>query len=217
MRVQIKPKDLAWCGVVAPLLFTFMTILGGALRPGYSHISDTVSELMSPGSPNRLLLSFIFSVYALLMVCFGAGLLRFVRSSAQPARSAVLGACLFILAGVINVTIATVFPQDPWGTPLTFPGLMHFILSGVIGLLQLIAVGLLGLWLRRTGLSPALGAYSMINAGALLLSIGLFLKMTDTLMIGLAERILVLVGLVWTFVMGWWMVKMGDEAQPMGV
>jgi hypothetical protein len=41
------------CGMLAPCWFVFMTILGGAIRPGYSHLSDTVSELFAPGSPNK--------------------------------------------------------------------------------------------------------------------------------------------------------------------
>jgi hypothetical membrane protein len=210
----MKQRTLYWCGLVAPLLFVFMTILGGALRPGYSHIEDTVSELMSPGSPNRVLLSVIFTAYALLLICFGVGLLRFVGTSAQPARTAALGAWLFIAAGVINVSIATVFPQDPWGSPITFPGMMHFILSGVIGLLQLVAVFLLGIWLRRTGLSPALGAYSLVNTAALVISLAFFLKMTDTSMIGLAERIMILVGLAWTFIIARWMVDRNNLTTP---
>jgi hypothetical protein len=208
----MKYRTLAWCGVIAPLLFTFMTILGGAMRPGYSHIADTVSELMSPGSSNRLLISLVFTAYALLMAGFGVGLLRFVQSTAQPLRYASLGAWLFIIAGMINIFIATVFPQDPWGAPITFPGMMHFILSGVIGIFQLVAVVLLGVWLRRTGLSPSLGTYSLVNAGVLLLMMGFFLKMADTSIFGLAERGFILVGMVWTFVMALWVRSNSKEA-----
>jgi hypothetical protein len=43
-------------GLLAPFIFIFTVILGGALKPGYSHVTDTMSELFSPGSPNRLFL-----------------------------------------------------------------------------------------------------------------------------------------------------------------
>ena len=52
----MNPKVLYVCGLLAPAAYIVMTIVGGALRPGYSHLSDTVSELLSPGSPNRPLL-----------------------------------------------------------------------------------------------------------------------------------------------------------------
>jgi len=31
--------------------FVFMVLLGGAIRSGYSHITDTMSELVVPGLP----------------------------------------------------------------------------------------------------------------------------------------------------------------------
>ena len=37
-------RILLMCGMVAPAVFVFMAILGGAMRLGYSQISDTVSE-----------------------------------------------------------------------------------------------------------------------------------------------------------------------------
>jgi hypothetical protein len=71
------------CGVIAPVIFVFMTILGGAIRPGYSHISEPVSELLSPGAPNKLLLDTLHTVYALLLALFGIGMLQLVRGSGQ--------------------------------------------------------------------------------------------------------------------------------------
>lgn len=209
----MKPRNLFWCGVMAPLLFTFMTILGGALRPGYSHVADTVSELMSPGSPNRIMLSLLFSIYALLIASFGFGLLQFVRTSQQPSSAGSIGAWLYITAGVINVSIATVFPQDPWGTPFTFPGMMHLVLSGVIGILQMIAIALLGIWLWREGISTRMGVYSLLTAGTVLLLVGCFIAMAGTSYLGLAERSLILIGLMWTFVVAVWMLSSQNNAR----
>lgn len=52
---MMKLRFQALCGMLAPLWFIAMTIFGGALRPGYSYVSNTISELFSPGSPNKLL------------------------------------------------------------------------------------------------------------------------------------------------------------------
>jgi hypothetical membrane protein len=54
---------LALCGIIAPLFFVFIVILGGTMRPGYSHLSDTISELFSPGSPNKTLLDTLHTIY----------------------------------------------------------------------------------------------------------------------------------------------------------
>ena len=83
------------CGVIAPVLFVFMTILGGAIRPGYSHISDTVSELFSPGAPNKLLLDTFHTIYALLLALFGIGVLQRIRGSKQSTRIGIIGASMY--------------------------------------------------------------------------------------------------------------------------
>jgi hypothetical protein len=129
---------LSLCGVMAPLLFAFTAILGGALRPGYSHMSDTVSELFSPGSPNKLLLDTLHTTYAVLLALFGVGVLRFVRRSKKPTLVGTIGASLFIAKGLVSVATATIFPQDAWGSPPTFAGEMHKSLIGLVGLLSIL-------------------------------------------------------------------------------
>ena len=55
----MNQKTLYLCGMLVPFVYIFMYILGGALRPGYSQIADSVSELLSPDAPNKLLLDII--------------------------------------------------------------------------------------------------------------------------------------------------------------
>jgi hypothetical protein len=45
-------KLLYLCGMLVPFVYIFKYVIGGALRPGYSHLSDSVSELLSSGAPN---------------------------------------------------------------------------------------------------------------------------------------------------------------------
>lgn len=132
--------------MVAPVWFVFMTILGGAIRPGYSHFSDTVSELFALGSPNKAFLDVLHTIFAVLLSLFGIGLVRFFQETKHFKRIGLVGASLFTLMGCVSVTTATIFPQDPWGTTATFAGEMHKNLSGVIGLLSGIAMLLIGIW-----------------------------------------------------------------------
>ena len=46
---------IALGGMVGPILYTLIWILGGILQPGYSHIRDDVSSLMAVGAPNKRL------------------------------------------------------------------------------------------------------------------------------------------------------------------
>ena len=196
---------LSICGVIAPVLFVFMSILGGALRPGYSHLSDTVSELLSPGAPNKALLDTFYTTFTLLMGLFGIGLLLTVRGSERSTTSGILGASMFIAMGLLNVTTATIYPQDAWGSPPTFAGKMHQNVSGVVGLLSLLSMILIGIWFNRTKLFPGFGTYSFITAGAAVLAAGFFVGTFGTPIMGLSERIAALIGFQWTFRLALWM------------
>lgn len=200
-------RFLSICGVIAPVEFGFMTILGGAIRPGYSHISDTVSELFSPGAPNKSLMDPIFWIYSILLVLFGLGILQFVRSSEHTTRFGIAGAWLYIAMGLVTMTIATVFPQDAWGSPPTFDGQMHIILGGVIGLLFLLSMSLIGIWFYRSKIFPGFGVFSFIDIGVVLLLTGVFTTNWGSPIMGLTERIVIFSGFLWTFSLALWMVK----------
>jgi hypothetical protein len=161
----MKQRLLSTCGVIAPQLFAFTAILGGALRPGYSHVSDTVSELFSPGSPNKLLLDALHTTCALLPVLFVIGVLRFVRKSRQPTLVGTIGASLFIAMGLVSVGTTTAFPQDAWGSTPTLAGEMHIALIGLVGLLSILSMLLPSIWFTQAGISRGFGTYtSMMNS-----------------------------------------------------
>jgi hypothetical membrane protein len=208
-------RFLSLCGVAAPVLFVFVTILGGALRPGYSHVSDTISELFSPGSPNKGLLDPLHAAFALLLVLFGIGVLQFVRANEGPRRIGIAGASLLIASGLLSVTIATVFPQDAWGSTPTFPGEMHKILSGILSLLSLVGMVLMGTWFHRAGLFPGFRTYTVVSVAVVIVTAGLFMASVDGPLMGLAERITGLAGLQWTFVLALWILSHADKHPPM--
>jgi hypothetical protein len=188
-----------------PVVYIFMTILGGALRPGYSHISDTVSELLSPGAPNKPLLIVFQISHALLGILFGLGVLQFVRASERNAPIGapigIIGAGMIIAVGVGTVATA-IFPQDPFGAPLTFPGKMHNILVfGVLVPFTLLSMLLIGIWLKQAGIFPWFRTYSIITIGASVLLAGLAGATLGSPVMGLTERLAVLAGFQWTFVL----------------
>ena len=189
------------CGVISSVLFVFMTVLGGVLRPGYSHISDTISELFSPGSPNKMLLDILHTTTAVLTILFGIGALLFVRESVQTEPIGLIGAGMIIAIGVVNIATATIYPQDAWGSPPTFQGEMHKILAGVLAILSILSTLLLGIWLNRTDLFPGFGTYSFITVGVLVLSGGFAVTKLGSPIMGLTERITILAGMQWTFIL----------------
>ena len=197
----MNPKVLYVCGMLAPAAYIVMTIVGGALRPGYSHLSDTVSELLSPGSPNRPLLVILQIVQALLGGLFGYGVLRFVRGSEHSTPSGVIEAGMIAVTGVVTVATA-IFPQDAWGAPATLPGQIHKILVlGVLLPLSILSMLLLGVWSRQTGVLPGFGTYSFVTVGITVLLGGLSGATMGTSIMGLIERLAILAGFQWSFVL----------------
>jgi hypothetical protein len=186
------------CGLVAPLLFVVTAILGGALRPGYSHIENTVSELFSPGSPNRLLLTPLHTLFALLLTVFGVGLLQFVQRTGKSKKIGITAAWIFILSGFLNILIATLFPQDAWGSTPTFAGEMHIALSGVISLLSILYMLLFGVWFHRTTIAILFLPYTIATVLLVVLAAGWFMASYGTPLMGIAERVTILSGFQWT-------------------
>jgi hypothetical protein len=184
-----------------PFLYVFLYLGGGSLRPGYSQIADSVSELLSPGAPNKSILTTIQIVYALLLVPFGAGVLQFIRRSEQSALVGVIGAAMIIAIGLVTVGTA-VFPQDATGVPPTTAGQLHKVLvfGGLIPL-SILSTLLVGIWFRQAGVFPGFGTYSFISVGLIILS-GMAAGPTmGTPIMGLVERLSALAVHQWLFVL----------------
>ncbi len=188
-------------GMLIPLSYILMYLLGGALRPGYSHIADSVSELLSPGAPNKPLLSAIQTIYALLHILFGVGVFQFVRQSAEDALVGRIGAWMIVALGV--ATIGTViFPQDAEGTPATLPGQVHKVLVfGALIPLSVLSTLLIGFWLRRADLLPGYDVYSFLTVGAIVVMGGIGAATVETPYAGLVERIAAIVTHQWLFIL----------------
>ena len=161
----MNQRLLFMCGMVAPWWFVFITILGVAIRLEYSYLANTISELIAPNSPNKPFLYVLHTIFAVLLILIGIGLLLFFQGAKRFRRIGLVGATLFILMGCVSVTIATIFPQDPWGTTVTVTGEMHQLLSGAVGLQSLFSILLIGIWFIRTDSSPRFGVYSFVTIG----------------------------------------------------
>jgi hypothetical protein len=187
------------CGMLIPFTYLTLYLVGGALRPGYNHISDSVSELLSPGAPNKPLLTAIQMIYALLHVLSGIGVLRFVSASERGTSMAYIGAWMIIGVGVATIGTA-VFPQDAAGTPATTPGQIHKILVFAALLpFSFLSTLLIGIWFRQVGISQGFATYSLISVGAIVLVGGAGAAMVETPYAGLGERISALVIHQWLF------------------
>jgi hypothetical protein len=189
------------CGLLVAPSYVFLYVLGGALRPGYSHISNSVSGLLSPGAPNKITLGTIQVAYALLHVLFGLGVLGVVRGSPNGALSGYVGAWTIVALGAATIGTA-VFPQDAEGTPATTPGRIHKVLVfAVLIPASILSTLLIGLWSKQVGFLSGFDVYSFATVGAIVVMGAIGSAAVKTRYAGLSERVAALVTHQWLLVL----------------
>lgn len=127
-------KLSAICGIVAPIFFTTMVIIESLLRPGYSQISNFISDLGV--GQYSILQNINFWVFGIMVFIFALGIGQYLHSTAV-ATGLSLFACMVFSAGL--------FPDAP--TP--YPGYVHGIVS-VIAFISLIITEFLVGWKLRS-------------------------------------------------------------------
>lgn len=136
MSLDTNPTALGLiiAGLLAPLAFAATTFVGAAIRPGYSHVSNAVSELVETGAPHRTGLNWAFLAYNLFTVAFGVGLTIIAGN-----RTVMLSGWFVAVAGILGA-IMWPFPMDRIGTPATTRGRGHLILAGLVSLVTMAAI-----------------------------------------------------------------------------
>ena len=195
-------------GIIAPLFYIIPTLVGGLLRPGYSHLLNSVSDLLASGAPNKVYLIIPFTLYPIFLSIFGFSLFAVLRSNPVPLNS-LSGLIGFILIGasmgILGILTMTIFPQDAHGTPMTTPGLMHLILVGIQAVSAMAAILLIGFWFKSNG-SSGYFIYSIISFAVLLITgiISIIGATQGNQFIGLFERLNVGAIMQWLIVIGIW-------------
>lgn len=207
-------RILLFCGMAAAILYTATVILGGLIRPGYSHLVEAISELVADGAPNRPLLSSLFLGYNILLGLFGLGL--FLKVNQQPDRRAagLIGSVTLFLVGLAGVLMELAFPQDPGGFATTFAGTMHLVMAGIASLGTMVAVFTMGLWFRNTpGLKNCV-LYSFISVAVIFISGGFTaMAMANKYQyFGAIERITIGTFILWVFVIALRMARQEQAA-----
>ena len=209
-------KTFMFCGISAAVIYIGTVILGGMLRPGYSHISMAISELVAEGAPNRSLLSSSFLLYNILLSVFGIGL--FLTANGQPRGrgSGIIGSLALVLVGIAGVLMELAFPQEPGGTATTFTGVMHMVMAGVASLGTMVAILSLALWFRNIPALKGQVAYSMISVAIIFVSGGLTAAAMANHhpLFGLIERITIFTFTLWLFVIGRKLAQLEETPQP---
>jgi len=176
---------LAICGMLSPIVYTVIWILGGILQPDYSHIRDDISSLFAVSAPNKGLMQYFIITSSILLFVFYIGLLEGINDGG----GSIVGPILFLTSSVLGILVALFFPLDAGGEIITLRGKMHLIL--VIGSGLLTIAGMVALWFRLQLVEvwSVFATYSLISAIVSLILViisGVFIKSKYR---GLLERL----------------------------
>ena len=151
---------LAICGMLSPVVYTAMWIIGGRLQSDYSHIRDDISSLFAVGAPNKRLMQSFIIVSSVLLFLFYFGL----HQGINDGEGSNVGPILFIISSFLEMLVAFFFPLDEGGEIVTYRGKMHLILVMASGLLTI--GGMIALWFRLQAVPgwSAFALYSLITA-----------------------------------------------------
>jgi hypothetical protein len=165
---------LAICGMLSPIFYTAMWIIGGKLQKDYSHIKHDISSLFAVGAPNQRLMQTFIIISSVLLFLFYLGLHDGLKDGGS-----IVGPYLFIIASILGMLIAFFFPLDEGGEMITWRGKLHLTLVILMGILTI--AGMIALWFRLNSIPrwSIFALYSVVSAVValiLLIISGIFIQ-----------------------------------------
>ena len=114
-------KFLAFCGVIAPILFTAVLLILGFIQPEYNHVTDYISELGAVDAPYSLIMNTVgISLLGVLIIAFAFALDRGVNNG----NGSKIGPMLVIISGV-GFVLCGIFICDPGCIRISTVGIIH--------------------------------------------------------------------------------------------
>ena len=192
-------------GIIAPVFFALSVIILGAIKPGYSHIYHTMSELGESGAVTAQPAAVVFIVTGLMITVFGYAVQRGLKREDRRVWTGVL----IMLYGLLDFVGSGVFPVEAGGTADTIVSTIH-VYATLFG--ELAALGMpvwfykdtVGLveWEKHRNFSKTVFYVSMPLMGFLVYCITGHTPGVMDVPIGLAQRLLVGLFLFWILVTG---------------
>lgn len=193
------------CGLVAPMLWLAVIVIGGELRPGFDHVGQYISELGERGSTTETLMRYAgFVATGLMHIGFAAAFHATVARVTDRPRLTLLVAVLIAANGIGRIGAGFFSCEPGCAAPEALGQRLHS-LSATIAFLAIAAAALLGaiLFRRNKQLRP-LAAYSLATGCAGLVFLVLMSASEAThVHTGLYERLASGVLTLWVFVTAW--------------
>ncbi len=200
----MNKKLFAYCGVLAPVIFTVSLIVFSLLTPGYSNATNAVSELGTVGAPYALAWNVLgLTLVGLLGAAFAWGLRQDLLHSSGATAVPVLVA----LSG-LGLTGAGLIPAEAGFAP-SLRTTLHFLMVAMNLLPFLLAAFLFAIRLRANEYWRKWMLFSLAMG---LLDIATFL-LPRSIPGGITQRLGLGAYFVWLFVLGLALLRKQTAAQ----
>jgi hypothetical protein len=196
--IKGKLRIFGVCGIVSAVLLTVTYVVGDILRPGFSSMSQAISELIEAGSPNKTLLDIMLFFFHGLVIPFAYGL----HKGINDGKGSKLGPWLLAGAGVLGLVITAFFPCDPGCEPVTLRGILHIFIAVPMGFMILFAILAFSRRMKKTENWKQYSTYSLITFIAGFLLGVLAVVFAKSSVGGLIERLISASYQQWYVVMG---------------
>jgi len=183
---------LVACGISAPLVALAAFAVAAARRPGYNHVTDTISKLNARGVGEGWLWTGGLVAYAVLMTLFAVGLRKRVGSG---GRGRILWGAV-AAHGVLMVGVAFFRDDLRPGGFFTVEGAVHDVVSGMA--FSALVVAMLGA-MAVANVDRALGPLRTVTlvVGTAMTAVGIAFLFTPPEVQGVPQRIFVALAAVW--------------------
>jgi hypothetical protein len=187
------------CGMAGPLFYALVVLLLGTLQPGYSHVTQLMSELGASGAPHAIVMNLAgFALTGILLIVFASAFyLTF-----SETRGATAASLLLALVGLFYLGEAR-FSCDTGCIPVTGNGLLHQELGQLSIIAAILAAFVIAYVLKSTGNEEGCWQYSIVTGVLVALLIPVMVSRPD--LQGLFQRLLVGIILLWWEVLAIWM------------
>jgi len=210
----IVRRTLLACGIFSSLLYVVTDVVGGLRYDGYSFTSRAISELSAIGAPSKPFVDPLFMAYGFLVLAFAIGVLRAAAGRNRALRIAAAALVGYAAIGIIAGLIGPFFSMHQRGVGSVATDAPHIVLTGVLVLLLLLAIGF-----GAFALGNRFRVYSLVTLATVIL-LGALTAPYPALMdagkptpgLGIIERIDVYSALLWLAVLGIALLRRPDTA-----
>lgn len=193
---------LLLCGILSSLLYAAMNVIVPLYYPGYSSVSQTISELSAIGAPSRTLWIVLGSFYTLLVTSFGWGIWT---AAGTNTKLRVVGGLMvaYGLSGILWFFAPMHQREVLAAGGGTIEDVMHIVLSVATSLLYFTALGFgAAAFGKRFRVYTFATMLLLFGSGMLLSRDGPRIQMDlPTPWVGVTERIMLGIVMLWIAVL----------------